>query len=412
VAQGAAVNIMKLGETAGGAHLTYCTNVHRGESWADTRKALELHLPDVKRQASPHDRMGVGLRLSNVASETLASQSHELSAFKQFLADCDLYVFTINGFPYGPFHGTRVKEEVYQPDWRFQERLVYSNRLADLLIALLPEDRVIDGSISTVPATFRPLGTSAAALEAIQSNLLQHAAHLVRLHQQTGRTIATALEPEPMCFLETSTELVSFLETWIFSTGAVARFSSLTGLSAAKAEAALRRHIGICYDVCHAAIEFEDPSQSIARLRGSGIGIFKLQISAALKVPSVDSTTLAQLQRFDEGVYLHQVVERRPGGELIRYLDLAPAFAQVAQAYGSEWRVHCHIPVFMDKLPVLHTTQDFLTEVLAIHRTSPISPHLEVETYTFDVLPEELRRVDVATAVARELTWVKDRIFA
>jgi hypothetical protein len=403
---------MKLGKAAGGGHLTYCTNIHRGETWAQTRAALNRHLPAVKRRVAPNTAMGVGLRLSNVASETLAREAGELAQFKAFLAEQGLYVFTINGFPYGPFHGTRVKEDVYQPDWRFPERLAYSNRLADLLGELLPEDPGIDGSVSTVPATFRPLGGTPNALQLIQDNLLQHAAHLVRLRERMGRTITLALEPEPMCYLETSEELVAFLEQQIFAREAVARFSGLSGLAPADAEPALRRHIGICYDVCHAAVEFEDPAGSIASLRRAGIGIFKLQLSAALKVPSVDRETLAQLKRFDEGVYLHQVVERRANGDLVRYLDLAPAFAAIERAYGSEWRVHCHVPVFMDKLPVLDTTQDFLSAILSLHKRSPISPHLEVETYTFEVLPEELRRADVAEAVARELDWVNDRLSA
>jgi sugar phosphate isomerase/epimerase len=403
---------MKLGKAAGGAHLTYCTNIHRGETWADTRAALEKYLPEVKRQASPAAAMGVGLRLSNVASETLTEQTGELSQFKAFLAEHGLYVFTINGFPYGPFHGTRVKEEVYQPDWRFAERLAYSNRLADLLLELLPADGELDGSISTVPATFRPIGATAGALAQIQDNLLRHAAHLAGARERTGRTITLALEPEPMCYLETSDELVPFLEQQIFARDAVARFCVLTGYATAEAEAALRRHVGICYDVCHAAVEFEDPAGSIARLRSAGIGIFKLQLSAALRVSRVDRETVAQLKRFDEGVYLHQVVERRANAALVRYLDLAPAFAEIERAYGSEWRVHCHVPIFMDKLPHLDTTQDFLRDILGLHMRSAISPHLEVETYTFDVLPEELRRVDVATAVARELDWVKAQLKA
>lgn len=398
-------------KVAGGAHLTYCTNIHRGETWADTRSALERHLPDVKRQVSPHELMGVGLRLSGVASEELGT-ADGLQAFKTWLDARGLYVFTINGFPYGPFHGTRVKEDVYQPDWRYPERLIYSNRLADQLAVLLPADPNIDGSISTVPATFRPIGEASAALDRIAENLLQHAAHLVRVKECTGRTITIALEPEPMCHLETSAELIAFMESRIFSGAAAGRFAEISGLGLAEAEAALRRHVGICYDVCHAAIEFEDPAASIARLRSAGIGIFKLQLSAALKEPRVDQETVARLKRFDEGVYLHQVVERRGDGTLVRHLDLAPAFERIAEAQGSEWRVHCHVPVFMDKLPALETTQDFLREILALHKRCPISPHLEVETYTFDVLPEELRRVDVATAVARELVWVKDRLDA
>ncbi len=408
MAESTAERAMKI---TSGTHLTYCTNIHRGETWSDTFIGLKRHLPEVKRLFVPNEAMGVGLRLSAIASETLANAS-ELEAFKDFLAREQLYVFTINGFPYGPFHGTRVKEDVYQPDWRFAERLAYSNRLADLLAELLPQDAGITGSVSTVPATFRPIGGEPGAIERIAENLLQHAAHLVRLADRSGRTITLALEPEPMCYLETIEEAARFFEERIFSSAAVRRFADVTKLDVVSAERALRRHLGICYDVCHAAVEFENASESLARLTRSGIGIFKLQLSAALKVPRVDAHTIDQLRRFDDGVYLHQVVERKPDGSLVRFLDLAPAFADIDQAIGNEWRVHCHVPIFMSALPQLDTTQDFLREILALHQRTPISDHLEVETYTFDVLPEELRRVDASTAVARELGWVRDILTA
>jgi sugar phosphate isomerase/epimerase len=280
----------------------------------------------------------------------------------------------------------------------------------DLLAGLLPPDETIEGSVSTVPAGFRSIGGVPGAVEEVQDNLLRHAAHLALLRERTGRVVTLALEPEPMCYLETSDELVDFLETKIFARDAVARFAAISRLSLSGAEAALRGHLGICYDVCHAAIEFEDPVESIHRLRAAGIGIFKAQLSAAIRVPVVDDDTRARLRRFDDGVYLHQVVERRTDGALSRYLDLASAFDAIATARGSEWRVHCHVPVFIDRLPELHTTQEYLKQILESHRTRPLSSHLEVETYTFDVLPEELRNTDVATAVARELAWVKERV--
>jgi sugar phosphate isomerase/epimerase len=397
------------GANAADVHLTYCTNIHRGETWDETQAALRRYLPEVKHLVSPQQSMGVGLRLSALASTALADP-RELDRFKEFLAREGLYVFTINGFPYGPFHGTRVKQDVYQPDWRFPERLAYTNRLADLLVALLPDDPGLDGSVSTVPATFRPLGKEPGAIKTIADNLLQHAAHLHLLGEKSGRTVTTALEPEPMCYLETIDEAARFFEEHLFASSAIDRFCGLAKLGKPAAEAAVRRHLGLCYDVCHAAVEFEDPRQSLQRLAKCGIGIFKLQLSAALKVPSVDGHTVHRLSRFDDGVYLHQVVERRRDGRLVRFLDLSEAFAHAQDAQGHEWRVHCHVPIFLDSLPELGTTQDFLREILTLHRQAPISHHLEVETYTFDVLPEELRRVDVATAVARELAWVRDAL--
>ena len=53
------------------------------------------------------------------------------------------------------------------------------------------------------------------------------------------------------------------------------------------------------------------------------------------------------------------------------------------------------------------STQSFIRDVLAIHRESPVSSHLEVETYTWDVLPEPFRSGSVDEAVARELAWVR-----
>ncbi len=391
----------------GSAHLTYCTNIHRGETWEETRAALECYLPEIKSKVAPSEPMGVGLRLSAIASEELQRPA-EFDRFREFLSHNDLYVFTINGFPYGPFHGTRVKEEVYQPDWRHPERLAYSNRLADLLAALLPDDPALEGSVSTVPATFRPIGAQPGAIARIADNLLQHAAHLVAVRERTGRTIALAIEPEPMCYLETTEEGVRFLEEQLLSKAGIARLGELTGLGLAGAESAIRRHVGLCYDVCHAAVEFEDAAAGFARIASAGLRALKVQLSAALRVPEVGAGTVAQLARFDDGVYLHQVVERQRDGRLQRYLDLAPAFAAIDRAKGSEWRVHCHVPIFMDTLPQLDTTQPMLREVLALHKTAPLSAHLEVETYTFDVLPGELRSVDVATAVSRELLWAKD----
>lgn len=393
----------------GSAHLNYCTNIHRGETWDETRAALEQYLPEVKSKVARSEPMGVGLRLSGIASEDL-QQPAELEGFREFLARNDLYVFTINGFPYGPFHGTRVKEDVYQPDWRSPKRLAYSNRLADLLALLMPHDPDLEGSISTVPATFRPIGSEPGAIAVIADNMIRHMAHLVSVRERTGRTIALAIEPEPMCYLETTEEGVRFIEDHLLSKASLSRMAELTGLSIACAEAAIRRHVGLCYDVCHAAVEFEDAAAGFERVARAGLRTPKVQLSAALRIPEVDGRTAAQLARFDDGVYLHQVVERRRDGSLQRYLDLAPALAAIDRAQGSEWRVHCHVPVFMDSLPELDTTQSMLREVLALHKTSPLSSHLEVETYTFDVLPEELRRADVATAVSRELAWVKEAL--
>lgn len=404
---------MRLLLPSGPAHLTYCTNVHRGESWPDIFAALRRHVPEVKRRVSPEAPMGVGLRLSAVAAEALDAPA-ERQRLREFLASEQLYVFTINGFPYGPFHGERVKEQVYAPDWRTPERLTYTDRLAGLLAVLLPEDQPgLTGSVSTVPGAFR---TSACAdvRTAIAEALLRHAAHLAALEDRTGRRITLALEPEPMCLMETTAEAVSFFEEFLFTAEAAARFADLSGRAPSAAEALLRRHLGLCLDVCHAAVEFEAPADSLAALSRAGVAVMKLQLSSALAVPNMDHAAAELLRRFDDGVYLHQVVERRPDG-LTRYLDLPEALAawHGDGAHGQEWRVHCHVPVFHDApLGRFATTQPTLLDMLARQRHDGISPHLEVETYTWDVLPPELRTDGLDAAISRELAWVRDRLVA
>jgi sugar phosphate isomerase/epimerase len=381
--------------------LTYCTNIHAGESWAEVMASLERHLLPVRDQVAPGERFGVGLRLSAVAAEELA-RPEVFTRFEDFLSQNGLYVFTINGFPYGPFHGVRVKEEVYQPDWTHEERLAYTDLLADLLARLLPEGGY--GSVSTVPGTFKPLATDQ-AVAAIADTLIRHAAHLIELEKATGRTIALALEPEPFCFLETIDETIAFFRDHLFSRPAVARLAKLADISPDDAAAALRRHLGVCYDVCHAAVEYEDPARSLAALSAAGIGIPKLQLSSALRIERIDETAARRLEPFDDGVYLHQTIARHDGA-LTRHLDLKDAFAALDRERGGEWRVHFHVPLFLEEMEHFGTTQAFLSEILDLHAQAPVSPHLEVETYTWDVLPEAYRTSSVADAVARELAWV------
>lgn len=395
---------MQVGGSPGLGQLTYCTNIHPGETWPEVMAGLRSHLPAVKAALAPDRPMGVGLRLSAAASEALAEPG-AIETFAGFLRDGGYYVFTVNGFPYGTFHGKRVKEEVYLPDWSTAERLAYSNRLADQLAALLPDG--LDGSVSTVPGTFKPW--TQGREEAIAGNLIAHVAHLVALRERTGKTVTLALEPEPFCMLETIAETVAFFEQRLFDDTAADALAARTGQGRGEAAAALRRHLGLCYDVCHAAVEFEDPRASVAALRGAGIGIFKLQLSAALRIERVAAEAAGQLAPFVEPVYLHQVVQSRDGA-LTRFLDLPDALAAIDAAAGSEWRVHFHVPIFLDRLKDFSTTQAFLREILAMHREQPISEHLEVETYTWDVLPDRYRGVPVSEAIARELGWVRDRL--
>lgn len=394
-----------------GVHLTYCSNIHPGESWAEVRANLEQHVIAVRDRLEPHGAFGIGLRLSARAAAEL-SEPAAFAEFQGFLDRNRMYVFTINGFPYGPFHGTRVKEDVYLPDWRDPERLRYTNQLADLLARLLPADASLEGSVSTVPGAFKPALGGDDDVALMTGHMLRHVAHLVALRASSGRLIALALEPEPHCFLETIDEVIEFFQRDLHSAAAVRRLVELTGLDRPAAAQALHDHLGICLDLCHAAVEFEDAVQCVRRLDIAGIRVHKMQISAGLRLPTLDAGAIEALRRFDDPVYLHQVVESAPTG-LRRYGDLAEAFATLSGTNADrEWRVHFHVPIFLDRLAPFASTQSFIREVLAIHRERPVSSHLEVETYTWGVLPEPFRSGSVDEAVARELAWVRTELAA
>jgi sugar phosphate isomerase/epimerase len=387
----------------GGAHLSYCTNIHPGESFTEVDTILRTFVPEVKRKVAPREPFGVGLRLAARASAEL-ERPGSLERMREALAASQLYVFTLNGFPYGEFHGTRVKERVYRPDWLEEARVGYTNSLARVLALVLPEG--VNGSISTVPGCFAARNVSGSA-RGIALNLARAAGELVQIERDQGKSIALALEPEPACFLETTDETVRFFQQELWHDEVITFFARLTGLDAKGAERALRRHVGVCLDTCHAAVEFESPRVALARYLGAGIQVPKIQISAGLSLtPSPEN--LVALRAFEDAVYLHQTVTRSPTGDLTRYVDLADAFASPAAALAAEWRVHFHVPVFEKKLGAFSSTQAELLDLLI--EAPELSPHLEVETYTFDVLPAEYRAASVTEDVARELRFTLDAL--
>ncbi|MFZ6756189.1 metabolite traffic protein EboE [Undibacterium sp. Ji50W] len=396
---------MQLSPPLQNLHLTYCTNIHAGESWDEVVSSLDETIPVLRKKLELSDgqAFGIGLRLSAQAADSLIVPA-KLDEFKAQLTRLGAYVFTINAFPYGPFHTVRVKEQVYLPDWRDDERLRYTRQCAHILAALLPDG--MDGSISTVPGAYKTEAQTADAQNQIVGQLIAAVATLAQLEQDTGKYIALALEPEPCCFLETLVETTAFFSQQLWATDSIARLADLCGSTEAEASHLMRRHLGVCYDVCHAAVEFEDPVYALQTLTALGIRVPKIQLSCALRIPAMQADMLAELQRFDDGVYLHQVVVRNQHG-LQRYTDLPAAFAayQAGQADG-EWRIHCHVPIFWDGNGQLGSTRAELLATLQALRKQGFSNHLEVETYTWDVLPAHLKNESKAHAIARELVFI------
>lgn len=382
-----------------GLHLAYCTNVHRGENWAETFAALERHVLPVRRRVAAGRSYAIGLRLGARAAAELA-QRDPLLAFQRWLAKHDCYIFTVNGFPYGSFHGTRVKEQVYAPDWSTPERLAYTKQLFELLVQLAPAGAAC--SVSTVPASFKGfVAAEPARRAAIFANLTACGRAIAELAAKTGRDLHLGLEPEPCCLIETSEETVQFFADWR---------SSDRGVDAD----ALLRHVGVNYDCCHLAVEFESARTALDRIAGAGLRLSKLHLSSALRVRP-DATGRQALQAFVEPVYLHQVVRGRPNSHevLQRFVDLPEALERAPSPEpDEEWRVHFHVPLHASPGAPFADTRDHLIEALdwlATHREA--CAHLEMETYTWEVLPSALR-LPIEDQLVCEYEWTLDALRA
>ena len=398
---------MKLNQLSGNVHLTYCTNIHAGQSWQDIRASLDEYVPAIKSSVAQSQPMGIGLRLSGEAAAA-ARQPEALASFRDQLSVLGAYVFTINAFPFGPFHGVRVKEDVYLPDWRDRERVAFTANSAAVLAGILPDG--IEGSISTVPGAFKPNGRSSEAVAAMARNLMMAVADLVDLKRRTGKHIALALEPEPCCFLETTDESIAFFEGALLKPETLDMLGGITGVGRSEAETLLRRHLGICYDVCHGSVEYEDTVAALDRLLAAGIAIPKIQLSAAMRIPAMTKGLIDAVMRYNDGVYLHQSIVRR-GDSLSRHVDLPDAVTAFGEGQADgEWRIHCHVPVFLADLGEISSTRSDLVATLAALRQRTRSSHLEVETYTWDVLPENIRTGSKSADIAREIAFCRQEL--
>ncbi len=395
--------------------ISYCSNVHAGEGIEDVLKNLTRFIQPVC-QSRGLSSMATGLWLSAAAAKELTDKVI-LNQFKRVLYEQNLLLTSINGFPYGGFHKEEIKEGVYLPDWSSSDRLKYTKNLADVLAACLPE-HCNTGTISTVPLGYKKYWSQQKHSAAI-THLSEISEYLHQLKQNTGKSILLCLEMEPDCVLESTAELIEFFTNELYT----------------KREH--YSHLGTCFDVCHQAVMFEDVAESLSRIISAGIPIGKIQLSSALRAAfsSIDTTKtdddlLTVLTQFCEPEYLHQVKSKNTDGRIVSCPDLPAAIkADLSETHFSEdhlseehlstptfkndWRIHFHVPVNADYLlhPQLKTTRDDLLRVFDfLQQNRNIRPHLEVETYCWQVLPMSLRPqndVDLIKGITSELLWVE-----
>jgi hypothetical protein len=375
-------------------HLSYCSNIHTGEIWSEHFAQLKQHVPAVKAQVSPEKSMGLGLRFANQASIDLQDSAH-LQELKTWLTDQDLYVFTLNGFPYGGFHDTIVKDQVHAPDWTTTQRRDYTIRLAHILAQLLTEN---EGGISTSPLSYRYWFSSEKEREEAMKKSTKHLLEVVhvldQIAEETGKIIHIDIEPEPDGLLSNHRDFVDWYENILLPAGD----STL-----------IRRHIQLCFDICHYGVSFDAPKSSIAELKTKNIPVGKIQISSALRVDlrNQEAAKLEELKKYQEPVYLHQVKALRKDGTYEEFKDLDKAFAAYQPNTYDEWRVHFHVPLFLETYGLLASTQQEIRETIEIQMKSPFTRHLEIETYTWGVLPSAYQ-LPMADSISREIKTITD----
>ncbi|MFN3165678.1 MAG: metabolite traffic protein EboE [Phycisphaeraceae bacterium] len=384
--------------------LGYCTNVHAGATFDEMRSNLLRYAVPVKQRVSPGAPMGVGLWLAADAANYALANPAALADFKSWMQGLGLAVYTVNGFPYGNFHQPVVKTKVYQPDWTTQARYDYTLTLAKVLAELLPEGA--EGSISTLPLGWPALtGESDEALHRVKSasaGRLHDLVHqLARLELDTGKLIHINLEPEPGCLIDTAPGMVDFFQQYLLDSP-----DDLSVLG----------YLRVCHDVCHSAVMFEPQADALRAYRDAGIKVGKAQLSSAVRVPfgemSFDekAEAMTHLKSFQEGRYLHQTCVREPSGATTLYHDLPDAIKaheDDADPAG-EWRVHFHVPVYLDQFGPVRTTRYAIGEFLNAVQPGDELHHFEVETYAWNVLPDELKREELADGIADELAWVRE----
>ncbi|MQY05975.1 metabolite traffic protein EboE [Actinomadura macrotermitis] len=354
-------------------HLAYCTNVHPAEDLDGVIGQLGRYArPARERLGVP--LLGVGLWLARGVADVLVADPARLARLRAALDRHGLEVVTLNGFPYQGFQAEVVKHRVYHPDWTEPARLRYTLDLARILAGLLPDD-VAEGSVSTLPLAWRHPWTEGQAATAARHRALL-AEGLAELAAETGKTIRVGFEPEPGCVVETTAQ-------------------------------AAAQGLGVCLDACHLAVAFEDPAAAVARL---GPSIVKLQASAALHADRpADPATRRALASFAEPRFLHQT---REAGHLHGTDDLDAALDGWLPG-DAAWRVHFHVPLHAPPAPPLRSTGPVLEEVLAVlfGGDRALTRHIEVETYTWEVLPDPPRTPGaLADGIAAELAWTRDRL--
>lgn len=367
-------------------HLCYSLNVYPGSTLENKINIIENKIPQIRDEINwKTSPFAIGLWLdSKTIDEIDESKTDQL---KEFLNRHNLYTFTANAFPYGTFHGENVKTNVYSPDWRSLERVNYTCKVADVLCNLLADD--ITGSISTLPGSYSSWISDEKEISLIAQNILKVASHLKCIYKKTGKKIILAIEMEPDCLWENPGQFIAFFNKYI------------------RQHKELAKYVGVCYDTCHQELLNNPPGSGLRMIINADITIAKIQFSAAIIAKSRKDYLETV---FQDNVYLHQTRSIDKSGKLKKYSDLQEAIKNGNTSIP--WLIHYHVPIYCDQLGGgLQAAKDEMIETLRIIKSTPeICSNIEIETYTYSILPEHLKPCSIEKSISKEYNWLIDKI--
>lgn len=397
--------------------LTYCLNVHPSYTLDNVRESIQRYTIPLRHRLDIDGPMGLGLRLSFQTVKKLRNNPDELDEFRAFLRENNFYVFTLNAFPAGKFQDDGVKEEVYRPTWLEEDRVQYTKWAGNLLVQFLEDTDRDFGTVSTLPGTFREWGDSDRTWNHILGNFLRMVYHFHKKWEETGNRIQLCIEPEPFCSFESTDDILRFFNEFLFENG-IRQYLDAFEMTEDEARKMITDHLGICFDASHLSVQYEQLPESLDRIQQAGIDIGKMQISAApaLLSPSRKPEAADSFLKMAEDRFLHQTYGQDAEGTIHSIKDLSRLNGDRLEEWEQfeEWRTHFHVPVFVERMENILTTQEFLQEGLKYALEETEIPHFEIETYSWNVLPITTRSslgiTNLTDVLEKEFDWTREQI--
>lgn len=373
-------------------NLMYCSNIFKNNTQKQLFNNLNKLIKKLKSKFNKEKKFSIGLCASNKLSNELIKN---INIFSKYIKKKKINIPSLNGFSYNNFHKKITKDNIYWPDWSSIKRVNYTNNLIKLLDNINNKNKK---SISTMPISYKGwinkkntvyiYYKTAKNLTKVTENIIKNKSNII-----------ISIEPEPTCLIEKSQEFINYFNNWI---------KPLYKKYSINNKKNIKNIIGICYDICHFAVQFEKHEKILNNLEKENIIIGKLQISSALKInddrtKKENKQIIKNLNVFKYSSFLHQINNINKNKTKI-YKDIKYSIKYLKKNIKSEWRIHFHIPIYINKYKNFRTTNNEIKNVMQNINKKNFTGHIEIETYTYKNLSI---RYDILNSIINEYKWIR-----